>query len=111
MGKINPVKSISFVSISIVPTFIGLFLAILSTGAGHGDYLFAKLFFPYSMFLAIALGEITLFSLIIALVQFPIYAVILSFAGSRKSIFTITFAIIFIHISAFALCFFGGSGF
>ena len=112
MKNFNWLKSVTFVAISIPLIFLALLLAFISAGAGHGDYLFAKLFFPYSILSAITFSEITLFSLVIAFLQFPIYAFILSLAGSQKRMFQIVLLVLGLHFSAFVLCFIApGSGF
>jgi hypothetical protein len=51
----------------------------LSMGAGHGTYLFAKIFYPYTMIIAILTKKgIGIFPTILAIVQIPIYALILT---------------------------------
>ena len=54
-------------------TPIALLLAFWSGGYGHGDYLASKLLFPFPMALAIVSESISPLSLLIALIQFPVY--------------------------------------
>jgi|SRR5688572_19846029 hypothetical protein len=66
-------------------TFPAVFLAIISAGAGHGDYLWARLLFPYSMVLAMLTGSIGPISIGVAFIQFPVYgAGLVWFARSRR---------------------------
>jgi hypothetical protein len=104
MKEFNLLKSIVFVIVSIIPTFFGFLLAIMSSGAGHGDYLWAKVVFPVSMLSSIATSEITPFAIIIAALQFPVYAFVLSIAKSGKKTLYVGLAILGLHISAAVLC-------
>lgn len=61
-------------------------LAVMSAGAGHGHYEFARLFFPYTMLLTrLVSDEITWPLIVLALVQFPLYGAIIWIAGLKSS--------------------------
>lgn len=57
----------------IVAAPVALFFAVVSGGAGHGDYFAARLLFPLPMLSTYLFREITLPAIAIARVQFPIY--------------------------------------
>jgi hypothetical protein len=63
-------------------------VALAAAGAGHGTYLPAKLLFPFAMLCAVFGSSITAPYIVIALVQFPLYGVLLD-AASRRSRFTL----------------------
>jgi hypothetical protein len=56
----------------LVLEFVALCLALLSTGGGHGDYLFCKLLFPIPMYIGIVQQKIGVTSLILSLLQYPL---------------------------------------
>jgi hypothetical protein len=60
----------------ILITPVALFLGVLSGGAGHGDYVLAKILFPYTMLLAQISGTISPILVIIAILQFPAYGIL-----------------------------------
>ena len=64
--------------ISLVMTPAALILAVMSAGAGHGDYFVAKLLFPYTMLSTFVFDSITIPFLLLAIAQFPIYGFLLS---------------------------------
>lgn len=91
--------------VSIAVTPVALFLGLVSTGAGHGDYFLAKLLFPYSMLSTVAFGEINLIFLVISLVQFPIYGLILAVGVQANMAKTIALATVAIHLFAVFMSF------
>ena len=103
--RFNWLKSLVFLGVSIIATFLALILAFISAGAGHGDYFFVKLLFPYTMLSTIAFNEITLPFIIFGLFQFPIYSLTLSLAENKKNIKFIGLLILGIHLSAVIICF------
>lgn len=63
------------IAITIVITFILLLIVILAMGGGHGTYVPAKVVYPYSMLISILINnEIGTLSIIIAIIQVPIYS-------------------------------------
>ena len=63
--------------IALVAEGAALVVTVLAAGGGHGTYAPAKVLFPYSMALTAATGEITSPLVVIALAQYPAYAVIM----------------------------------
>lgn len=60
------------IAIGLVVEVAALFLAMLSGGAGHGDYAAARALFPVPMLTTLLEGDtIGLLSFTLALVQFP----------------------------------------
>lgn len=101
-------KSLTCVAIGVVLTPITAALAVISGGAGHGDYLFARLFFPYTMLLTRLTGDvITVPLVLLALAQFPVYGAILGAASSQPSATGIILFVVISHLVAAGLCFSG----
>src|SRR5438874_193743 len=71
-----------------------LLIGIASGGAGHGNYILAKLLFPFTMFSTIFFGSITEPFITLALIQYPAYGVISGFAN-RKNRLLLASAIVF----------------
>ncbi len=96
-------------AIGIVITFPSIILAILSGGAGHGDYAFARLLFPYTMLLTLAQGDtISLPLRVLALIQFPSYGAIAGFSVSiSKNKWLIPLILTVIHLVFVIACFSG----
>lgn len=96
------------VAIGFVLTPATAALAVLSGGAGHGDYVLARLFFPYTMLLTRLTGDVIVVPLIfLALAQFPIYGAILGLSFSRPSAAAISVLVVVGHLVAAGLCFSG----
>jgi hypothetical protein len=95
---------------SLVTTPGAMYLAIASSGGGHGGYEFARLFFPYSMLLTLATGDrITDPLIALAWAQFPVYGLALAVAA-LNSMKAFRFALIVIgalHVIAAIACFSG----
>ncbi|RZI70585.1 MAG: hypothetical protein EOP13_20590 [Pseudomonas sp.] len=94
-------RQLKWLLIGAVCTPFALGAAIASGGAGHGDYLFAKCLFPYTMLLTSLTGTITYPLIGLALVQFPLYGLA---AGSFNATRTLVFLLVLHTIGAF-LCF------
>ncbi len=82
-----------------------LFLAFLSSGGGHGDYLFARALFPVPMLLTFN-AVINPLSLIAALAQFPVYGWITGRALAKSEVQG-PVAILALHVLAVIACFSG----
>jgi hypothetical protein len=90
-------------SILLTPGF--LYVALLSTGAGHGDYFWAKVFFPYTMLSTSIFQSITPVFMGLAIVQVPLYGLILGvYAKAQRFHLAIT-SLLVVHASAVAACF------
>lgn len=101
------------VSIGVIVTPIAFFLALLSSGAGHGHYEFARLFFPYTMLLTrLANDTITVPLIVLALVQFPLYGAVVGVAISKRPVARLVgcvavLLIVVAHTTAVVKCFSG----
>lgn len=70
-------------------TLIGLVafvIAIVSAGAGHGDYVGARALFPIPMLLTLLQGNsIGPLSMVLAMIQFPLYGAFLSAVARERA--------------------------
>ena len=103
----RPAKSKFWVpfGISLALTPVALLLGAGSAGAGHGDYLWAKLLFPMTMVSAILFKVITPPFILLAIVQYPAYGLILGRANSRGRLNHVLAALTATHVLFVALCF------
>lgn len=83
-----------------------LLLAIGSMGAGHGDYVEAKVLFPYTMLLTqLVFGAVALPLIVLAFVQFPLYGWFIGAAPARRARVLRTVILAVIHAVAIAAVF------
>ena len=93
--------------LGIMLTPPALFLAVLSAGAGHGTYAFARAFFPLPMLATRLTGDHISTPLIVAtILQFPLYGSIVGYALARRRMIVVA-AIAFVHATAVTGCFSG----
>ena len=90
---------------SMLITPIAIILAIFSGGAGHGNYLFCKIFFPYTMLSTPFYGYISLPFIILAILQIPIYGALLTLSSKKHILIFVGIIILVFHLSAVFLCF------
>ena len=92
----------SFIGVAITP--LAFLAAIASADAGHGDFLLAKILFPYSMLLTRMTGNMINYpSIGLALLQFPLYGLATTrFTAAKASI-----TLLVLHAIAALLCFSG----
>ena len=84
-----------------------LWTAILSGGAGHGQYLAARALFPIPMLLTLLQNEqIGPVSIVAALAQFPAYGAFVGWANLRERRVPLI-ALALAHVAAAAACFAG----
>jgi hypothetical protein len=82
VGSPIPIGALGAV-IGILPTIPAVCLAVASAGGGHGNYLFALLFYPIPMFLLMLLGEnIAPVVIVLGVAQFSIYGGILGYCAT-----------------------------
>jgi hypothetical protein len=93
------------VIVGLIATPLTLLLALSSAGAGHGDYFWAKVFYPYTILSAIALKSITIPFMVVAVLELPAYGVLLGTGWSRGKLKLYSMGLFFLHISAVIICF------
>jgi hypothetical protein len=107
-GKRQAINILAGVGLGALIAPIALILAIVSAGAGHGHYEFARLFFPYTMLLTRLTGDtITLPLIILALAQFPLYGGIIGLCRDAVRAAYAAILIFVAHAAAAAVCFSG----
>jgi hypothetical protein len=74
------------VIVGVLFTPVAILLAFISAGAGHGNYVWARVFFPYSILLTNATGSITTSLMVLAVMQFPLYGLVcgVGFSASKR---------------------------
>jgi hypothetical protein len=93
-----------FIVASVATPFC-LLLAITSAGAGHGDYLWAKILFPYTMLSTLVFKSITIPFELLALLQLPIYGGLLGLGWVRSRLLFAALTLLVIHGAALMACF------
>lgn len=64
-------------------------LAAGSAGAGHGDYFWAKVLYPYTMIVATALNKVSAPLALVSLLQYPAYIwAVMKTSAVRKTVIT-----------------------
>src|SRR5262245_47802755 len=101
-------KLISGVVIGVLVTPLAASWGVISAGAGHGHYEFARLFFPYTMLLTRLTGDtITLPLMALALIQFPLYGLVIGLAAAKGHIALAMVPLLVVHTATVILCFSG----
>lgn len=90
---------------SLLATPVCLFLGLVSGGVGHGDYVLARILFPYTMLAALLFEEIAAPLILLAVVQFPLYGVILGTAAKRGRSGAALLVVLVVHALSAAACF------
>jgi hypothetical protein len=87
-------------------------VAVVAAGSGHGTYLPAKCLFPYTMLSTRWTASITTPFIVVALLQFPVYGIILTKANTKQKVAWALCVVAAIHLLGvtFALMS-NGSGF
>ena len=91
--------------VSLVVTPVALILGVASAGVGHGDYFWAMILFPYTMLSALVFNEITAPFIVLAIVQFPLYGVMLAYAAERERFLLSAIGLAVMHVLAVGLLF------
>lgn len=94
-----------FLIIGVLLTPVCLLLAIASGGAGHGDYFYAKLLYPYAMLSALIFDSLTIPFILFGVLQFPLYGAVCDLFAAKGRAWTVGAALIIMHALAVALCF------
>src|SRR5688500_60773 len=93
------------VIVSLAATPVCLFLGLVSAGVGHGDYVLARILFPYTMLSAFLFEEIGAPLIFLAVAQFPLYGLALGAAAKRGRLGTALLLLLVVHALAAAACF------
>jgi len=102
-NKTNNKDKSTLILAGVLIEVILLIVCVFLAGGGHGTYIPMKIFFPYTMLSTINNTSISGAFIIIAIIQYPIYGIIVQYAKSEKLKRT-RFAIIsVIHIIAMIL--------
>lgn len=90
------------VALGMLVTIPSALLAIATAGVGHGDYLFARLLFPYSLLLTRFTGHaITTPLIMLALGQMPFYGAVVGVAFPWKQFRAgVAFGLLVVHLAA-----------
>ena len=83
-----------------------LFTVFLSAAAGHGEYVAARVLFPFSMLLTLVEGSIGTLATIAGLLQFPAYGALLGWGIWRRS-YGAVILVASLHLAAAVICFTG----
>lgn len=81
----QPAKTYLFILASLLSGLLLMSLSALVAGGGHGTYVPALVLSPVAMIAAIMTGSIGSPSVVLAAIQFPIYAAILSRARAPQA--------------------------
>ena len=97
-----------YLVLGVLITPVTLFLAYRSAGFGHGQYVSARLFYPFSMLLTLLTNdEIVLPLRVLAVLQFPVYGVLIGYAAKRGHVLRDGLLLITLHVVAVVFCFAG----
>ena len=93
-------------ALGLVLGVIANLLAVLSSGAGHGDYAAARMLFPASMLLTFVEGSIGELSIAVALLQFPFYGGLMGWSVARGTYLS-ALVVGALHLVGVIFCFSG----
>lgn len=91
--------------LSIIVTPLALVLGLFSAGGGHGNYVLARILFPYTMLSTAAYGSITDLFFAVAIAQFPVYGVALAVAALFRQMRAGLIVLLVIHMVTVVLSF------
>ncbi len=86
-------------------TPFAVILAVESGGAGHGDYLWAKILFPYTMLSTIFTQSILTPFLLLGIFQYLIYGLLVGLAEQNRKVRAFLFVLL-THLGSVGLCLF-----
>jgi hypothetical protein len=81
-----------------------LFFGVISAAGGHGSYFFLKVLLPFAI-LSSSLFDSTIFSDLLAIVQFPIYGIVFGLANLKNQLDVSVAAVLVAHLLAIFTCF------
>jgi hypothetical protein len=77
-----------------------LFLGLMSSGLGHGDYFLAKILFPYTLLSTAAFDRIEPPFMFLTIIQYPVYGVVIGLANVRRKLLIAGGVLALIHFLA-----------
>jgi len=87
-------------------------VAAMAAGGGHGTYWAAKCLFPFTMLSTGWTATISMPTILIALLQFPVYGIVLAVANARRKVVWALWGLAGVHLACVALALaFSGSAF
>ena len=89
----------------LAATPVCLFLGVASGGAGHGDYVLARILFPFTMLAALLPGSITTPLVVLAVAQYPFYGIILGAANVKRKLEHAALVLLGAHVLFAVACF------
>ena len=81
-------------------TPIMLFIGLISSGVGHGDYFLAKILFPYTMLSTAAFDRVEPPFVFLTFIQYPVYGVVIGLANVRRKLLISGGVLAVIHVLA-----------
>ncbi|HVE57228.1 MAG TPA: hypothetical protein VNB22_10400 [Pyrinomonadaceae bacterium] len=90
---------------SIIAAPLALLLGIYSAGAGHGNYFFAKILFPYTMLSTFFFQSITVPFILLAIAQFPLYGLVFALGSEKGKLLNSIVLLSIFHTLFMTLCF------
>jgi hypothetical protein len=91
--------------VSIVLTPFLLYVGLVSAGAGHGSYFWAKVLFPYTMLAAKVVNSITTALEGLAIAQVPIYGLLLGLGAKAARLLGVVLGLVVVHAAVVIACF------
>ena len=88
----------SIMTCSLLTGIVAFMVAVVAAGSGHGTYLPAKCLFPYTMLSTRWTESITTPFIVVALLQFPVYGIILAKANTKQKVALALCVVTAIHI-------------
>jgi len=82
-----------------------LYLAVAAAQVGHGTYVPAMMLFPYTMLSAVALDAITAPFAIVAVIQFPLYGILVWIGLMRNRSGAVATTLAVLHLLAAFGCY------
>jgi hypothetical protein len=105
-GSIERVKRVwTPLFLGLLSTPFCLLVALESAGAGHGDYFWAKVIYPYTMLSAVLLGSIAIPFALFAVLQLPMYGLVLSIAWLKNRLGLAALILFALHALTVLACF------
>jgi hypothetical protein len=105
--RVDPViRAKIFIWSLLLITPLALFVGFVSTGAGHGNYVLARIIFPYTFaYWHFSNNAIPSSLAILGFLQIPIYGGLLALPSSKYIMLLVGTVLATLHLAAVYLCF------